>query len=379
LRLVVTGGGTGGHVYPAIAVAEYIKESDPASTVTFVGSAGGPEADAARAAGIPFEGLTVAGLIGKSPLKAIKALLMFARSTMRCRRLFKKLEPDRVLGTGGYAAATACLTALWSRVPLLLLEMNYEPGWVTRLFARRARTVAVAHQGTAARLSPRANVVVTGVPVRAEIEALAGEEARRAAADEAIETFGLEKGRRTLLVFGGSQGAQAINEALWAALPALAGRADLQVLHMTGKNNFDVPERSGAEAAAAAGRLLYAALPYSERMDLAFAVADLAISRAGAGTVAELTAAMLPSVLVPYPHATGGHQEKNARALAETGAVVVIPQTGGSASDAVSFAIGLMDDRGELAAMKEAARSARGAGGTKGIARLLEELTLDGR
>ncbi len=379
MRLVVTGGGTGGHVYPAIAVAEYIKESDPASTVTFVGSAGGPEADAARAAGIHFEGLQVAGLVGKSPLKASKALLMFAHSTLRCRRLFKELQPDRVLGTGGYAAATACLTAVLSGVPLLLLEMNYEPGWVTRLLARRARAVAVAHQETAARLSPRANVVVTGVPVRAEIEALAGDGAKRAAADEAIETFGLEKGRRTLLVFGGSQGAQAVNEALWAILPALAGRADIQVLHMTGRKNFDLQERSEAEAVATAGRLLYAALPYSERMDLAFAVADLAVSRAGAGTVAELTAAMLPSVLVPYPHATGGHQEKNARALAETGAVVVIPQAGGSAAEAVSFAIALLDDEDELAVMKEAARSARGAGATKGIARLLEELTLDER
>jgi len=374
LRLIVTGGGTGGHVYPAIAVAEYIREKDPDASVTFIGSAGGPEAAAAQAAEIPFEGLHVAGLIGKSPLKAIKAAFMFLRSIRRCRRLFKTLRPDCVLGTGGYASATACLTAVLGRVPLVLLEMNYEPGRVTRLFSRRARAVAVAYQETSGRLGGKANVVVTGVPVRAEIAALADEARRLAAADEALTTFGLEKDRRTLLVFGGSQGAQAINEALWARVPELTKAAELQVLHMTGKNNFDVPERAAAEAAAAKGQLLYRALPYSERMDLALAVADLALARSGAGTVAELMAAMLPSVLVPYPHATGGHQEKNARALAEKGAVAVIPQKAGSADEAVSFAIGLMDDAEELGAMKEAARAAGGAGGTKGIARLLEEL-----
>jgi len=375
LRLIVTGGGTGGHVYPAIAVAEYIIQNDPGSTVTFIGSEGGPEAAAAEAAGIPFERLRVAGLIGKSPLKAVKAAFMFLGSIGRCRRIFKAARPDCVLGTGGYASATGCLAAVMGRVPLVLLEMNYEPGRVTRLFSRRAHAVAVAYEGTSARLKGKSNVVVTGVPVRAEIAAL-GEEARRlAAVDEALATFSLEKGRRTLLVFGGSQGAQAINEALWVRIPDLAGAADLQVLHMTGKKNFDAPGRAGAEEAAAGGALVYRPLPYSERMDLALAVADLALARAGAGTVAELMAAMLPSVLVPYPHATGGHQEKNARALAEKGVVAVIPQTGGSAAEAVSFALELIQDDEELSAMKQAARAAGGAGGTKGIARLLEELT----
>ena len=379
MRLVVTGGGTGGHIYPAIAVAEYIRTLDPAARVTFIGSLGGPEGAAASEASIPFEGLRVAGLAGKSPLKAVNALWKFARATIRCRRLFKDLRPDCVLGTGGYAAATACLTAVLLRVPLVLLEMNYEPGWVTRMFSNRARAVAVAYEGTSERLTGKAKVVVTGVPVRAEITVLSDAGVRREAASVGRLAFGLEEERKTLLVFGGSQGAEAVNEALWEALPALAGRSDMQVLHLTGKRNFEAPGRSGAETGAEAGRLLYVARPYCERMDLAYAVADLALARAGAGTVAELTAAAVPSVLVPYPHATGGHQEKNARALERTGAVVVIPQAGASAAAAVSFAVGLLDDDDELAAMKQAAREAEGAGGTKGIARLLEELTLDER
>ena len=147
------------------------------------------------------------------------------------------------------------------------------------------------------------------------------------------------------------------------------------MLHMTGKNNFDKEARSTAEETAAKGELVYRAVPFIKRMDLALAVADLALSRAGAGTVAELVAAGLPAVLVPFPHATGGHQEKNARALAQAGAVTVVPQSGTFADEAVGFAIELLDDEGELAVMKEAARAAARPDGAKGIAKLLQELT----
>jgi UDP-N-acetylglucosamine--N-acetylmuramyl-(pentapeptide) pyrophosphoryl-undecaprenol N-acetylglucosamine transferase len=375
VRLVVSGGGTGGHSYPALAVARHVLSHVSDSQVMYVGSTGGPEAVAAESAGLRFEGLQVAGVAGRSLVDAARAVFMFLRASKRCRRLLKEFRPDCVLGTGGYASAPACLAALTLRVPLVLHELNYEPGMVTRLFSRGAKAVAVGYEGTIPRLPKRVRAVVTGVPVRPEIEAIAGAEGRREARNEAIAEWRLDGKRNTLLVFGGSQGAEALNEAVWRALGGIARRKDLQVLHLTGKRDFDLEERAAAERSLPEGGLVYRPVAYTERMDLAYAVCDLALSRAGASTVAELMAAGVPAVLVPFPHATGAHQEKNARALEETGAVMVVRQACGSADEAAGAALNVLDDAAALDLMKEAACAAARPDGAKGIARLLAELT----
>jgi UDP-N-acetylglucosamine--N-acetylmuramyl-(pentapeptide) pyrophosphoryl-undecaprenol N-acetylglucosamine transferase len=374
VRLVVTGGGTGGHIYPAIAVAEYLIEDDPCTEVVFVGSEAGPEKGAAASAGIEFTGLVVYGVVGKSPMGALKAGLAFLKAAHSCRAMFKRMRPDCVLGTGGYAAAPACFAAVTSRIPLVLHEMNFEPGLVTRLFCRWARAVALAYEGTSGKMPSGARCEVTGVPVRQEIAALADPGARKEARLEGLERFGLDDGRATLMVFGGSQGAEALNDAMLRKLPLLSDRKDLQVLHLTGQKNYDSAERLDVEAALAGKALIYRAVPYSDRMDLAYAVSDVAVSRAGAGTVAELTAVALPAVLVPFPYA-GAHQEMNARALASTGGVVVVLQEGGSASGAIDRAVDLVDDEVSLDEMRKAAAGAALADGAKGIALLLEEVT----
>lgn len=375
MRLVVSGGGTGGHIYPAIAVAVYVLENVPGASVTFVGSCDGPEASAAGRAGIDFEGLQVAGIAGRGLGKALKASWMFLKASWRCRKTLKRLDADCVLGTGGYAAAPACLAALTLRVPLVLHEMNYEPGMVTKLFSRGAKAVAVAYEGTIPLLPGRARAVVTGVPVRAEIEAVADPANRGWARAEAFEELGLEGGRKTVLVFGGSQGAEALNEALWRALPGLADREGLQIVHLTGGKNFEREELALAREALDGKAVVYRPLGYLERMDLAYAASDIALSRAGAGTIAELMAIGLPAVLVPFPFATGGHQEKNARALAASGAVRVVPQAGRSADEGVREALRIVQDEGSLSLMKDAAEAVARPGGAKGIAQLLEELT----
>lgn len=373
MRLVVSGGGTGGHVYPAIAIARSFGTL-PGNEIVFVGSATGPEGKAARDAGIKFEGLELAGVVGKSPTAALRAILLFARATLRCRKLFKDMRPSCVVGTGGYAAAPACFAAAWMKLPLVLHEMNFKPGLVTRLLSRRAGAVAVAFEGTVGLLGRGARARVTGVPVRAEIEALAVSGPRSRAREEALEQFGLEDGRRTLLVFGGSQGAQAINDATFEALPKLAERSDIQVLHLTGSGGYEDPRRPALEQSLAATGLLYKAIEYCDRMELAYSIADLALARAGAGTIAEITAAGVPALLVPYPHAAG-HQELNAHELEVSGAVRVVAQDGESASCGFTSALLLLDDRVELERMREAMRSLRGVTGTEGIAALVEELT----
>jgi UDP-N-acetylglucosamine--N-acetylmuramyl-(pentapeptide) pyrophosphoryl-undecaprenol N-acetylglucosamine transferase len=191
----------------------------------------------------------------------------------------------------------------------------------------------------------------------------------------ALQEFGLEEDRRTLLVFGGSQGAEALNQAVWSALPGVLARADLQVVHLVGRRNYGLNARRQAEKKTSSGPLIYRAFDYMEHMELAYAVADLALSRAGAGTIAELMATGLPAVLVPFPHATGGHQEKNAKALARTGAVAVVLQREESAAEAVDMALQSIGDTVILERMREAAASATRPGGAEGIARLIEEVT----
>jgi len=378
VRLVVTGGGTGGHIYPAIAIARYILDHHPESVVIFIGSSSGPEAAAAEAAGIQFHAFDVAGVVGRRFISALSALVKFLRAAYLCRRMLKRFEVECVVGTGGYASAPACLAAITLGVPLVLHEMNYDPGFVTRFFCGRAAEVAVAYEGTGPLLSKRARVRVTGVPVRPEIETIsrgcfevAGQSARVAAAGE----FGLDPKRKTILVFGGSQGARAINEALWASLPDIAERNDLQVLHLTGGKEFEKDARVEAERACGAASLIYRPFGYTERMDLAYAAADIALGRAGAGTIAELIAIGLPAVLVPFPHATGGHQEKNAACIAKTGAVLLVSEENGSASDAVAEALALLDDDVRLSSMKKRASALTRSNGAREIAAIIEKLT----
>lgn len=376
MHLVVTGGGTGGHIYPAVAVAEYARKNLPDTTVSYIGSVSGPEAAIAGEAGIPFDGVEVAGVVGKSPITALKSMIMSLRAAFRCRKLLKRLGADCVVGTGGYAMVPACIAAITMRVPLVLHEMNFDPGHATRLLARRAAAIAVAYAGTAEFLpaSSRRRVVVTGVPVRPEIEAIASPEAREEAKNEATRVFGLDAEKKTLLLFGGSQGAEALNESAWAELAALADRVDVQVVHVTGRKNIEDASLAGFQKEVTGRGLIYRPFPYMDRMDLAYALADLAVCRAGAGTIAEIMATGVPAVLVPYPHAAG-HQERNARALAETGAVVVVPQVGGSATEAVRRALELLDDDASLALMRKAAEESKRPGGAKGIASLVEEMT----
>lgn len=375
VKVVVTGGGTGGHVYPAIAVARYLSRAHPGWEVLFIGSAGGTEADVAGVYGVPFEGIELSGVVGRRALDQPRALYLFARGVFRCRRILGSFRPTCVVGTGGYAAAPACFAARTLGVPIILHEMNYRPGIVTRVLCRGAYAVAVAHQGTGESLPGGVNVVVTGVPVRPEMESLADTGRRAEVGREARDVFGLESGRKTLIVFGGSQGAQALNEALWEVLPSISGRGDLQVLHLTGKRAYEEPRLARVEESLSRERLVYRAVAYVERMDMVYAVADMAVARSGAGTVAELVAASVPSVLVPYPYAAGAHQEGNAELLQREGVAKMIKQDGDSALAAVLEAVRLMDDEAERSRMGAAFAEARRGSGAEGIAALIEELS----
>ncbi|MBN2169263.1 MAG: hypothetical protein JW738_08465, partial [Actinobacteria bacterium] len=256
----------------------------------------------------------------------------------------------------------------------ILSEMNYNPGIVTKMLAGRAYAVALAYENTGKMLKKKANTVLTGIPVRKEIEVLKDIQTCKKTKSEALREFGLEKKRNTLLVFGGSQGAKAINSAVWRNLGRFSQRDDLQVLHITGKRDDNDADIKSFQENIEDGELIYKAVPYMEKMNLAYAVCDLALTRGGGGTLAELTVAGVPSVIVPYPYAADDHQSRNAEAIVGAGAAILVRQTGDDAGEAVNEAIKLLDDPDKLSEMSMNCGDVYLGNGSNGIIELLRGL-----
>lgn len=340
MKVLVAGGGTAGHVFPALALAAELRSDG--HEVRFAGTAAGQENLLVREAGFPFVAVEARPLERKVSVRAVTAPFAAMRSVKTCRPLVE--AADVVVGMGGYVSVPVALAALRSRRPLVLHEQNAVPGLANRTFARPARTVALAFAEARRALPRRTHTLVTGNPVRPQILAVPAERDRLA--KEAFEELDLEAGRRTVVVFGGSQGALHINRAVAAALPTM-DPADLQMLLLTGPAHVDAV-RSSLPDAGPPVRVV----GFLERMELAYAVADVVIARAGAMTIAEVTVCGLPSVLIPYPYATGRHQEANARALQRAGGATMVLDDeldGGILTERIAWLLGDDERRREMA------------------------------
>jgi UDP-N-acetylglucosamine--N-acetylmuramyl-(pentapeptide) pyrophosphoryl-undecaprenol N-acetylglucosamine transferase len=300
LVVLIAGGGTGGHVYPAIALADAIHKACPRAVVRLVGTERGLEARVVPAAGWPLELVSAQPVLGRGFADKLRALVALARGTVQAVRLLRRTGASLVIGVGGYASVPAVLAAALLRVPIGLLEVNARPGRANRLLGRFARGVFVQFDA-AARYFPAGRCVRTGVPIRDIPEARPG-----------------DPSRVRLLVFGGSQGSRTLNRALTGALDQLAPRDGFRITHQTGPAHFDEVRAEYARAGVAAD-----VAPFYDDLPERIAQADLVVSRAGAGTCAELCMAGVPSILVPLPLAEE-HQAANARALEEAGAAVVV-------------------------------------------------------
>jgi UDP-N-acetylglucosamine--N-acetylmuramyl-(pentapeptide) pyrophosphoryl-undecaprenol N-acetylglucosamine transferase len=345
MNLLFTGGGTGGHVYPAIALAECLRRRDPGARVLFVGGAAGMEARLVPQSGMPFTGLVVRPPRGRSPVRAAVAAATAAASVGQALPIVIRFRPAAIVATGGLAALPVVAAGWALRVPVVVVEGNMLPGRVSRVLARWSRAVAVPRGGTAP-LAPSGRVFVTGLPVRAEIYSTP-----RA---RGLEAFGLDGSRRTLLVIGGSQGAARVNAAVEGALTRLRERSDLQVLHVSGGGwgTARAPDERRSE-----GGVLYVRTSYLERMDLAYACADLVVSRCGATSLAEITAVGLPSILVPYRYAAEDHQAWNARPLVAASAAVLLPDASLDGDSLARTVTSILDRPGRLEEMAAQARS----------------------
>ena len=346
MRVLIAGGGTAGHVFPALAVAHEL--AGGGHDVRFVGTSHGQEARLVPEAGFELFEVEASPFVRKLSPRAALAPLVAVRSIRRCLPLVA--DADVVLGMGGYVSVPAALAALRSRRPLVLHEQNAVPGLANRMLSRPARAVALAFAEAARGLPRRARTVVTGNPVRREILAV-GDNRDRLAKEAAVE-LELDPSRRTVVVFGGSQGALHLNRAVVHLTSRLA-RDDVQLLLLAGAAHADAIRSAIGERPLVPVRVV----PFLERMELAYALADLVVSRAGATTVAELSVCGIPSILVPYPYATGRHQEANARSLRRAGGALVVLDDeldGATLADRVGA---LLDDAATLAAMGERART----------------------
>jgi UDP-N-acetylglucosamine--N-acetylmuramyl-(pentapeptide) pyrophosphoryl-undecaprenol N-acetylglucosamine transferase len=314
----LAGGGTGGHVFPSLAVAAAVRELAPDVAVEFVGTSRGLESRLVPAAGWPLHTVDALPLARRLSLSTLRVPGVLLAATRRVRRLLDERRAVAAVVFGGYVSVPLALAARRARVPLIVHEQNAVPGLANRLAARWAVVAAVTYPGQRFGRTP---VEVTGNPVRPGL----GREAVNAGRAEALEAFGLDADRSTLLVFGGSQGARRLNSAVVAAQWSAPDR--LQILHATGRRDAVAVSDDWRRARESTPERmpLVSAHEFIDRMDLAYAAADVVLCRAGASTLAELTVLGLPSVLVPYPHATADHQTANARALQEAGAAVTVP------------------------------------------------------
>lgn len=349
MRVLIAGGGTGGHVYPGITIAQAIRERKPGAEILFVGTREGLEADVVPREGFALETIPLVGIPRRLSPRLALAIWLAGKGFFAALRLVKRFRPDLVVGTGGYVCGPVVLAGLILGVPSAIQEQNAFPGLTNRLLGRLVRRVFLGYE-EAARHFPRDKVMVTGNPIRAGI--LTADRA------EAAARLGLDPELTTVLVVGASQGARSLNEALLTCLPRLLLQPRLQVLHIAGKRNYEaVREAMGHLNLPPAMAERVSLVPYLHEMPAAYAVADLVVSRAGAISLAEMTARGLPLILVPFPYAAADHQLFNARALERKGAAKVILDRELNGERLLAEILSLLRDPTALARMRRASQA----------------------
>jgi UDP-N-acetylglucosamine--N-acetylmuramyl-(pentapeptide) pyrophosphoryl-undecaprenol N-acetylglucosamine transferase len=311
-KIIISGGGTGGHIFPALSIADALKARYPETEILFVGAENRMEMERVPEAGYPIVGLPVAGFDRKHLLKNVVVLWKLCKSLVKARRIVRRFRPDIVIGVGGYAGGPVLKAAAQRNIPTLIQEQNSYAGVTNKLLARRATKICVAYEGME-QFFPKDKIILTGNPVRSHLKPL-GDSLK-----EAYAFFGLEPDKKTILVIGGSLGARTINESITVHLETIE-RGGVQFIWQTGKQYYEGVIRQSSLLP----DLLHPTA-FISRMDWAYAVADLVISRAGAGSISELCLLGKPVILVPSPNVAEDHQTKNAQALVRKAAAVLIP------------------------------------------------------
>ncbi|MEZ4933368.1 MAG: undecaprenyldiphospho-muramoylpentapeptide beta-N-acetylglucosaminyltransferase [Saprospiraceae bacterium] len=332
MKIIISGGGTGGHVYPAIAIADAIKKIKPEADILFVGAEGKLEMEKVPKAGYPIKGLNITGFQRKLTFKNLLFPFKLFTSLIKANNILRKFKPDVAIGVGGFASGPLLKMAERKNIPTVLQEQNSYPGVTNKLLAKNAQKICVAYDGMG-RYFSKEKIVVTGNPIRADFF-----QNLESKIEEAYSHFGFDKNKKTVFIFGGSLGAKTINQAMEANAEKLRKNQQIQVLWQIGKlyvEDF--------------GKCETANLPnvktevFIDRMDLAYAMADIVIGRAGALTISELCLVGKPAILIPSPNVAEDHQTKNAMALIEKNAAVLVHDKNAK-EEMISTAIDLLND-----------------------------------
>lgn len=340
LRVLVSGGGTGGHIFPALAIANAVRRRHPDAGILFVGALGRMEMERVPAAGYEIVGLPVAGFDRKRLWRNFAVIVKLLKSMRMARKVLKRFRPDIAVGVGGYASGPMLKAAQKKGIPTLIQEQNSYAGLTNKILGKRARKICTAYEGME-RFFPADRIRLTGNPLRGNFSK---EGADRQAA---LAHYGFTAERKTLLVVGGSLGTRRLNEMMKRWIASLDGECPVQVIWQTGK--YYEQEMRAFLAAHPTTNIWQGA--FIDRMDLAYAAADLVISRSGAGTVSELCLVAKPVLFVPSPNVAEDHQTMNARALEREGAAVVVSDAT-CEEEAVPQALALLEDEARLAAMR---------------------------
>lgn len=349
VKVLLTGGGTGGHVFPGIVIAEEIRRREPNAKILFVGTRRGLESKVVPRLGYEIEYVDVRYFERSfSPRNIVTAYKAFA-SVLGARRIISRFKPDVVVGTGGYVSGPVVLAASLAQIPTLIHEQNAFPGLTTRLLARRVDIVAVSHSEAVARVGAAAKAVVTGHPVRREFFETSRAEARR--------SLNLKAKDRLVLVVGGSGGAEKINQVTLEAAPAIVGRPGIILMHVTGSRYYDWVSREREKLPLRPEQAQrYQLADFIHNIPVAMAACDLIVARSG-GMVHEITAAGRPSLLIPSPNVTDDHQLHNARAMAAQGAAIVLEEKDLNAQKFAREILAVLEDARRLDDMAAAAKN----------------------
>lgn len=312
-RFIISGGGTGGHIFPALSIANAIKERWPKAAILFVGAEDRMEMERVPAAGYDIEGLPVAGFDRKNIVKNVSVAFKLLKSLRRAKEIVKSFKPNVVIGVGGYASAPVLRAAITQKIPTLLQEQNSYAGMTNKWLGRRANTICVAYESME-KFFPKEKIVLTGNPCRQDLEITPDK------VEEGCNFFKLDPTKRTILMLGGSLGARTLNNSIVGAFPDIREQ-DVQIIWQCGKYYFDDIKELSLAGKIPPNVMLY---DFVSRMDLAYSVADLVISRAGAGSISEFSLLGKPVILVPSPNVAEDHQTQNAMALVQKSAAILV-------------------------------------------------------
>jgi len=358
LRVLMAGGGTAGHLFPCVAVAEELAELEPGVTVHYVGAQGRIDAKILAERDLPHDLISARPLPYRPSPEAVKAVFALGRAVWRSRAILRRFRPHLVFTTGGYVGAAVGVAARWTGTPLVLHVADSMPDRSNRLLARWARAITTSGPEAAEALGRDA--VITGHPIRRELA--------QATREDGIRQLGLDPARPTILITGGSQGARRLNLAVLGALPVLINELGAQVVHLAGALDYATLREESAGRGGASDR--YHLIEHLPNPGPALAAADLVVTRAGAGSLAEICLHGVPMIVVPYPHA-GGHQRYNAAPLVERGAAVMIEDAQFTAERLAELARELLGAPERLRQMAAAARAAAHPEAARAVAQVV--------